>query len=206
MGMIPVSVGAQIAARPARAAGAVLWKRTDLARMRNVGILPEKYELLDGDIINKMGQDITHRRAVSYLFGWLAQVWGADHVLMQAAVDVSPRDNPANAPEPDLVALRTPVSSLAGNPGPGMVDLVVEVSGGEVSGGTLVDDLTRKKDLYARAGFPEYWVFDVSSRRLFLHRKPIDGSYQGLLERWGSAEVATLAHPEHRLRPEKLLA
>ena len=35
---------------------------------------------------------------------------------------------------------------------------------------TVRHDATRKRDLYARAGVPEYWVLDLNGRRLIVHR------------------------------------
>ena len=32
-------------------------------------------------------------------------------------------------------------------------------------------DLSRKAELYARAGVPEYWVLDVDRRMLHIHRQ-----------------------------------
>jgi Uma2 family endonuclease len=38
-------------------------------------------------------------------------------------------------------------------------------------------DATTKRDLYARAGVPEYWVLDVGGRQLIVHRRPVDGKF-----------------------------
>lgn len=39
-------------------------------------------------------------------------------------------------------------------------------------------DLTTKRDLYARAGAPVYWVLDIVGRRLIAHRLPVNGRYE----------------------------
>jgi Uma2 family endonuclease len=168
--------------------------------MKEIGVLPERYELLDGDIVSKMGQGIPHRQGVSHLFDWLLEGWDADHVQTQAPVDVAPAENLTNEPEPDLAALNRPLSSLTSNPGPGVVELIIEVSDS-----SLTDDLTRKRNLYARAGFPEYWVYDVKRRRLLIHRTPVDGEYRDLLERTGAMEIAPLARPDLKIRPDQIL-
>ena len=38
-------------------------------------------------------------------------------------------------------------------------------------------DMTGKRDLYARAGVPEYWVLDLKGRKLVVHRNPEQGKY-----------------------------
>lgn len=169
--------------------------------MEEIGILPEKYELLDGDVINKMGQGIPHRRAVSYLMKWLLEGWEADRVQTQAPIDVSPEDNPTNEPEPDLAALKRPLGRMSASPGPDSIDLLIEVSDS-----TLADDLGRKAALYARAGIPEYWVYEVGTRVLHVHRKPSAGAYLERQERSGESEVSPLAKPGHKIRPADILA
>ena len=44
---------------------------------------------------------------------------------------------------------------------------------------TLRYDRGRKMALYARHAIPEFWVIDVNSRRLYLHKRPSehDNSY-----------------------------
>lgn len=169
--------------------------------MEEIGVLPEKYELLDGDIISKMGQGLPHRRAVSALLKWVYREWEDENVQSQATVDVSPEDNPTNAPEPDIAILSRPLSLLSTNPNPESIALLIEVSDS-----SLFDDLNKKAALYARAGIPEYWVFDTSSKRLHVHRKPAAGSYQERLEKSGASEVAPLVRPLHTIRPNQILS
>jgi Uma2 family endonuclease len=76
------------------------------------------------------------------------------------------------------------------NPGPKDLHLVVEVSDT-----SLNFDLTTKAVLYARAGIPEYWVLDVSGRRLIVHRHPQSGKYTAVLVYNEQEAVAPLAAP-----------
>ena len=75
-------------------------------------------------------------------------------------------------PEPDLAV-------IAGNPEdfsdhhPGTAVLIVEIS--EAS---LPHDTQRKMPLYARAGIPEYWIFDLRKPGLEVHRDPAGGAYR----------------------------
>ncbi len=42
----------------------------------------------------------------------------------------------------------------------------------EVADTTLFDDTTTKAELYATAGFPDYWVLDITNRQLHVFRDP----------------------------------
>ena len=48
----------------------------------------------------------------------------------------------------------------------------------EVADSSSRQDLTTKRDLYARAGAPVYWVLDIVGRRLIAHRLPVNGRYE----------------------------
>jgi Uma2 family endonuclease len=47
----------------------------------------------------------------------------------------------------------------------------------EVADTTARYDATTKRDLYARAGVPEYWVLDLSRRRIIVHRNLSQGKF-----------------------------
>jgi Uma2 family endonuclease len=49
----------------------------------------------------------------------------------------------------------------------------------EVAYSSLTFDLTTKASLCARAGVLEYWVLDVTGRRLIVHRNPAAGDAFG---------------------------
>ena len=81
------------------------------------------------------------------------------------------------------------------NPQPDDLRLVVEISDT-----TLGFDLKTKADLYARAGIVEYWVFDVSGRRLIVHRDPQAGRYRSVEVYAADEAVVPLAAPGHNFR------
>jgi len=60
--------------------------------------------------------------------------------------------------------------------------------------------LSKKADLYARAGIPDYWVFDINNRRLIVHRQPVEGKYTSIVEYREDESVAPLAAPESQFR------
>ncbi len=184
-----------------RAVGAIRWTRADVDRMEEIGILPERYELLDGEIITKMGQGMAHRRAVSSLIAWLYRGWQSEFLQSQASIDVSPEDHPTNRPEPDLLVLNQSMKTFAVEPLPAGIDLAIEVSDS-----SLRDDLTKKAPLYARAGIPEYWAFDCRKQVLHVHRRPVGGRYEEVFQISGSDRVAPLARPEHAIEVRSILS
>lgn len=190
-----------ISESPERFPGRKRWTRDDCAFLERVGFLPERYELIDGEIVSKMGQNQPHAIAVTLFLKWLIAVFGGDFVLSQLPVEVADADRPNYQPQPDLAVLVQQVTTyLTEPPGPGDLRLVAEVSDS-----TLRGDLNTKASLYARAGIPEYWVLDVTGRRLFVHRNPTNGVYTST-ERFDETEsVATEASPGNATTVANLL-
>jgi Uma2 family endonuclease len=121
---------------------------------------------------------------------------GEQFVNPEAPIDVAPEDNPTNEPEPDVIVLKRELSHyLTGNPCPEDLRLVVEVADT-----SLNFDLTIKAALYARAGIIEYWVLDVTGRRLIVHRDSKAGGYASIIAYGEHESVAPLAAPEAEFR------
>jgi Uma2 family endonuclease len=150
------------------------WTRAECATLDASGLLDQQHlELVDGELIDKKGKKRPHVNGLTLMQAWLQSVFGARVVNANAPIDVSPEDNPSNEPEPDIIVLNRDLSNFrSANPGPQDLHLVVEVADT-----TLNFDLTVKAALYARAGIAEYWVLDVSGRRLIVHRQPQPGKY-----------------------------
>ena len=146
----------------------------------------EHLELVEGDLISKMGKKRPHVITVAALNTWLRMVFGERMVHTEAPIDVAPADNSSNEPEPDAIVLNQDYSAfLSANPQPRDLLLVVEVSDS-----TLKFDLTTKARLYARAGITEFWVLDIRGRRLIVHRDPAVGKYASVME-YGEREPAS---------------
>jgi Uma2 family endonuclease len=118
----------------------------------------QKLELIEGELIDKMGKNRPHVNSVKLLAGWLEGVFGTRLVLPESPIDVAPEDNPNNEPEPDLIVLNRDFSHFTdANPRPEDLQLVVEVADS-----TFSFDRTTKAALCARASIAEYWVLDVA--------------------------------------------
>jgi Uma2 family endonuclease len=172
------------------------WTRDECALLESSGIWErERLELIDGELISKTGQNPPHVIVLGLMMNWLMDTFGRDRINVSAPIDVAPGDNPINEPEPDLRVLARPYQSFrAGNPQPGDVTLLVEVSDS-----TLRFDLTVKANLYARAGIVEYWVLDVPGRRLIVHRDPAPSGFRSVVAYGELERVAPLASPEREL-------
>ena len=176
------------------------WTREDCDFLERVGFLPNRYELLDGEILEKVGQDYPHGVTISRVAFRLMQKWGTDLVITQTTLEVRDSDRRLNRPEPDIYVLNARPKKGIRTPLGTQTLLAVEVSDS-----TLRDDLLIKAPLYARAGIPELWVMDVNGRKLYVHRQPIDGTYQDLTVYTEEEQVAPLAAPELMIRVADLL-
>ena len=156
----------------------------------------QHFELIDGELIDKMGKNRPHITLMAYMVLWLHQTFGGPFVLTQGPIDVSPEDNPTSEPEPDVIVMsREYWHFKSANPRPEDLRLVVEVSGS-----TLPFDLTTKAALYARAAIAEYWVLDLVARRLIVHRNPVGGTYESVVVYGEHEQVAPLAAPHAEFR------
>ena len=76
------------------------WTADECDQLERYGFLPQRYELLNGEIVNKMGQNLPHAFGVSgitfYLYGFLTR----NEVISQTTVIVAPEDAPSNRPQP----------------------------------------------------------------------------------------------------------
>ena len=166
------------------------WTREECAQLGAILDL-HQYELIDGELIKKMGKNHPHIRTLILLMEWLRSVFPNRTVVQEIPIDVRPEDNPSSEPEPDVVVLTGSVLDLIPRPKANQVRLLVEVSHA-----TLSFDLNQKAALYARAEIAEYWVLDVANRRLIVHRRSQDGVYQEVAAYAESESVAPLAAPE----------
>ncbi len=69
-----------------------------------------------------------------------------------------------------------------------------------MTGGLLkASPLEKEAALCARAGIAEYWVVDLSSERLLVHREPVDSAYASLQGYASGEAVAPLSAPGQML-------
>lgn len=155
-----------------------LWSRTELDAIYETGLLADtKLELIEGELFDKMGQNPPHASAVCRLVLVLAGIFGLERIRTQLPAEPSKSDAPNSLPLPDvLVTQEHEPAYRKQHPGPGDVILLAEVSDA-----TYRYDTNRKAMLYARAGFPEYLVLDLTGGELLVFRAPRRGIYSETL-------------------------
>jgi Uma2 family endonuclease len=177
------------------------WTRDECAVLESTRLVDlERYELIEGELVLKMGKSQAHMRALMLLVAWLRSVFGETFVAQEPSIGLRPDDNASSEPEPDAIVLTRSFLDLSSQARPEELRLVVEVSRT-----TLAFDLTTKARLYARARIPEYWVLDLEGRRLIVHRDPAEERYSSVIAYSENERVATLAVPSQEVRVGDLL-
>lgn len=150
------------------------WNMEECRFLVNSGLLiPGKYELIEGEIISKMGQGRLHIAAITRIIAALIAIFGEEAIQSQAQIGIGELD-PFSDPEPDIAVLRGSVRDyLDREPDPATEILLVV----EAAHSSLPGDKTTKARIYARHGVPEYWVLAVTQRELILHRDPDRDGY-----------------------------
>src|SRR3977135_1399727 len=121
------------------------WTRDECALLDTARLIDlDRYELIEGELVLKMGKSQPHMRALMLLIAWLRSVFGEAFVAQEPAIDLRPEDNPSSQPEPDAIVLTRSFLELTSQARPEELRLVAEISRT-----TLPFDLTTKARLYA---------------------------------------------------------
>ena len=168
------------------------WTVRECEELARDGKIVGRYELIHGVIISKMGQDAPHASAIMLMLRWLTAVFGIDFMRVQLPIVIPGREGRITEPEPDIVVTREAFPAyFHANPGAADVRLVVEISDT-----TLRFDLYTKAEIYARAGVPEYWVYDVRERQIHRHRVPTANGYREIVILNEDQSIAAPGHEE----------
>ena len=176
------------------------WTRAEFALLNDEG---ERWELIQGELVKKMGMNGPHAVVVTLLNGALTQIFKEGYAIrIQLPMAVSE----SSEPEPDaLVVEGKPRDFIAGHPTTAALAI-------EVSDSTLATDLGVKVALYAQANVTEYWVIDINARLLHVHRTPIESSalpngfgYRTVTLLTDSDSVSPLAAPQSAIAVADLL-
>ena len=129
-----------------------------------------RMELIEGDLVEMAPIGPPHASVVSDLVRVLnTSLPDTVTVRIQSSLALSDHD----LPEPDVALVRArPDRYARAHPGPKDVLAVIEVSDT-----SLAYDRGAKAQLYAAAGVPAYWVFDVNARRVLAFRGPSPTGY-----------------------------
>jgi hypothetical protein len=121
------------------------WTREEYEACERAGLWEgQHYELVQGELINKIGKNRRHVWGSRHVSHILEAVFGWQRVIFEGPIDVAFEDHPTSEPEPDIYVLKT--AGFAGNePTPAELVLIVEISDT-----TLTFDTTVKAALRAR--------------------------------------------------------
>jgi Uma2 family endonuclease len=174
------------------------WTRREYEQLADVGVFgPEdRIELLDGEIWEMSPQGSHHEVAFELTAAALrcafAGIGHVRHAGPFALDDVS-------EPEPDVAVVAGRIRDYA-EAHPRQALLLVEVSQS-----SLAFDRDRKRPAYARNGVPEFWILDLTMRRLEVYRDPRGETY-GRVEILQAGDTATPLHaPDATIRVDDLL-
>ena len=169
-------------------------------RMIEAGIIAEgaPVELIEGELIQMAAFSGEHLLRIGDLTRLLILATEPPlFVIPQGSIRLDNRSEP----EPDFTVLR---SRPVGKRTPPPADDVILVI--EVSDTSLMYDLNVKAPLYARASIPEYWVVDLTARRILRHREPRDGRYKVIEEFAGEDQIVSLTEPAITISVEDIFA
>jgi Uma2 family endonuclease len=160
--------------------------RDEVHRLESLGLLTGRYELIEGELVDKMGQNPPHGYVLTRVMIWLASVFGR-RVRCQLPIEVAHPDQQLSEPQPDIALLaKNSPEYYRRLPRGDELALVIEISDSSSR-----FDLTKKARLYARAEVREYWVVDIPRGIITIHRRPMEGAY-GQLERLGERDSLTI--------------
>jgi Uma2 family endonuclease len=161
----------------------------DYHRLGEAGVLDEdsRVELLEGQLVDMSPIGPRHALAIDILTRLLLNAVG-ERAWVKTQNPIVLDDT--SEPQPDFSVVRHPWHGYPhAHPRPPDVHLVVEVAD---SG--LEFDRGAKLELYARGGIREFWIVDLTTNRVLVHRDPTDGTYTSvtIVDMSGTLQVEAL--------------
>ncbi len=166
----------------------------------------ERVELLEGILVSLSPIYPPHANAVDLLLLVFSSLLTRGGIRLRVQAPISIIDSESE-PEPDLILLKDMGAEFANrHPSPSEVFLLVEVAESSLS-----MDRSKKGALYAQAGIPEYWIWNLVDDVLEVYRDPRSSSsgealYQTKLTLSQGMKVAPLAFPDFHVAVDDLLS
>ncbi len=164
---------------------------TDYYKMAEAGVLTEdsRVELIDGEILEMNPIGSPHSGGVGRISAMLWREFGESAVIW---VQNPIRLNDYSEPEPDLALLR-PRDDFFTSSHPTSSDVLLVI---EVADTSFDYDRQIKAPLYARNEIPEYWLADLSQRRVLIYTDPTEGEYASIRVAQVGETVSPRAFPD----------
>ncbi|MGW6727810.1 Uma2 family endonuclease [Nocardia sp. NPDC055029] len=180
------------------------WTAADLDQMPDDGL---RYEVLNGQLVVNAAPKPMHQWLIKRLTQVLDAVVPAERVVMDGVGVLIGDDEPI----PDLMVATGSIDWYGRGVPVGQVELAVEV----VSKSTTLQDRLVKPVLYAQAGIPTYWRFEINSFKgqlpgealpvLFAYSLGVDGEYEQTHRASAGSPVTLRAPFEVTFDPAALL-
>ena len=165
------------------------WSLDDYHQMIESGLLAERsLELINGEIIEMSPEGVSHSFYCRGTAKYLRLLLGNRAEVSEAHAITLPNDS---EPEPDIAIVRTP-DTLYQTRHPFPEDIFWLI---EIANSTLAKDLGVKRELYAQAGIPEYWVMNLQTSELVIFRDLIDNKYRSEIC-LNDGDISPLAFPD----------
>jgi len=133
----------------------------------------KRIEMLEGVITEISPAGPIHDSLIAYLTRWSIRNTNELEISVCVQVGLTLLESDSR-PEPDLFWVKAG-RYMDRHPGASDTMLVIEIAGS-----SLEKDTNYKAELYSRSGIPEYWIVDVESESILVHRDPKDGKYTRL--------------------------
>lgn len=180
------------------------WTREEYMRLADQGFFEgQRVELLDGEIVIMSPPSPQHSGGTVRVDRLLRDLFDEGYVIWTPGTLVA---GDRSQVEPDVSVVRGEIAQFD-HAHPETAILVVEVAKT-----SLAYDVGRKKHLYALMNVTEYWVLDVVSRRLIVHREPVDAAeapfgrdYASIVEVTEGGSISPLAAPQATLAVADML-
>ena len=167
--------------------------------MHEAGVFAEgdRYELINGEIREMSPIGIKHAVCMAKT-SRLFQINLGDQAIIWTQNPIVLRNN--SEPQPDLAILKWRDDFYAGAlPTPEDILLIIEVADSTIS-----YDREVKAPLYAAAGIPEMWLFDVNKKAIEGYSLPSSSGYKQMRRYEANDTLAMLAFPDVIFKWEEL--
>lgn len=160
-------------------------------RLGELGVLPSSgVELIDGTIVSLSPRGDRHAFVVSELNEIFCTHPKRDYRVCCESLSLQALPN--STPDPDFALARLGRSYAKRRPQPNEIALIIEVADTSYAYDTGV-----KKRIYAMAGIPEYWVFDIRIDRnvVLRYTEPFDDDYRRCETKYATDRIAPREYP-----------
>jgi Uma2 family endonuclease len=162
----------------------------DYLEMIDKGVLRpnDRVELIGGVIVEMSPAGIPHNHFLIRILDLFGPLLGRYKLSIQGTLIVGE----GHVYDPDFMLLRQRADDYK-RALPHFEDVFLVIEAAESS---LRRDQQIKMPVYAAAGIPEYWIADLESETLIVHRDPATGTYASIETRRGDDVVSPSAAPE----------